>query len=48
MEIAKRKRGRPKGKTRQPVTVMLLVVDIIRSGGMEAVRTKIQNTFSKL
>jgi hypothetical protein len=26
---------------------MLLVDDIIRTGGMEAVRTKIQNTFSK-
>jgi hypothetical protein len=47
MELQKSKRGRPKGKTRQPVTVMLLVDDIIRTGGMEAVRTKIQNTFSK-
>ena len=47
-----KKKGRPigstKGKTKQSVTVMLRVEEIAEAGGMEAVRLKIQNYFSKL
>ena len=47
-----KKRGRPigsvKGKTKQPLTVMLLIEDIIKAGGVEASREKIRNNFSKL
>lgn len=47
-----KKRGRPigslKGKTKQPVTVMLRVEDIQAAGGVEATREKIKNNFSKL
>ena len=47
-----KKRGRPigsiKGKTKQPVTVMLRVDEIAQAGGVEAAREKIKNNFSKL
>ncbi len=49
MESEKKKgRGRPKGKLKEPVTVMLRVIEIKEAGGMEAARLKIQNNFSKL
>lgn len=49
MESEKKKgRGRPKGKIRQAVTVMLRIDEIVKSGGMEQARLKIQNNFSKL
>lgn len=47
-----KKRGRPigsiKGKTKQPVTVMLRIDEIAQAGGIEAAREKIKNNFSKL
>jgi len=47
-----KKRGRPigsvKGQTKQPLTVMLLIEDIIKAGGIEASRQKIINNFPKL
>lgn len=47
----KRKPGRPKGthkRTKQAITVMLRIEDIIAKGGIEASREKIKNNFSKL
>jgi hypothetical protein len=47
-----KKRGRPigsiKGKTKQPITVMLKIEDIIAKGGVQASREKIINSFPKL
>jgi hypothetical protein len=48
MEFKKRKRGRPKGKTKQPLTVMLLVDDIKLAGGVKTTREKIINNFKEL
>jgi len=44
----KKGRGRPSGITRKPVTVMMRVEQIKEAGGMDAMRLKIQNHFSKL
>lgn len=47
-----KKRGRPigsvKGKTKQPITIMLRVEDIIAKGGVEESRKIIINSFPKL
>lgn len=47
-----KKRGRPigsvKGQTKQPLTVMLKVEDIVAKGGVEESRKIIINSFAKL
>lgn len=48
MKKAGRPRGSVKGKTKQPLTVMLRIEDIIAKGGVQASREKIINSFSKL